>query len=160
MYLPHCHVNFILIRELKGDISGCTLFPAQSLFCCQFPPGLHTKVRREYRSGFFEPTILFVCSIHPFPTNLNFLWSILPAAATRWQHLCIVLHTLPGPMWNAVLCPGYKSSYTLLRLLSNQLASCLITRCVCLSKPLTDMKNFKGNPTYVYRAQTSLARAG
>lgn len=139
---------------------GVPFFPPKASSVASFSPGLYTKVRREYRSGFFEPTILFLCSIHPFSTNLAFLWSILPAAATRWQHLCIVLHTLPGPMWNAVLCPGYKSSYTLLRLLSNQLASCLLTRCVCLSKPLTDMKNFKGDPTYVYRAQTSLARAG
>lgn len=123
-------------------------------------PGLHTKVSREYCSCFFEPPILFVCSIHPFPTNLPSLWSIVPAAATRWQHLRIVLHTLPGPMWNAVLCPVYKSSRTLLSLLSNQLASCLLTRSLCLSKPLTDRENFKGDPTYVHRAQTSPARAG
>lgn len=63
-------------------------------------------------------------------------------------------------MWNAVLCPRYKSSWMLLSLLSNQLIYCLLARYVCLSKPLIDMENFKGDPTYVYRAKASPAMAG
>lgn len=72
VYLPHCYVNFVLLRMLKGDISGCALFPAQSLFCCQFPQGLHTKVSKEYCSGFFEPTILclYVVYMHSPPALL------------------------------------------------------------------------------------------
>lgn len=40
--------------------------------------------------------LLYCVCIHSPPTLLS--CGALPAAATRWQHLRIVLHTLPGPL--------------------------------------------------------------